>query len=205
MALPAGRRGIRASLVRSDGTLKDLSTIEESLADVIEDITELNNGLIDLNNALSNRFRTVTSGSLRDIKTAGIYYLVGDVTDKPTANGGFYFCGFYGDTIYGGIFVPVYDSIATQLYLTFTNDGSTWVTYPISTKKFETKTVTGTTTASGAVAIPTADTSKTLVNAVLTSQSGFVFRRDTAYFTVADNALNPLADTPVTIQATWMY
>lgn len=161
--------------------------------------------LTALNSNIANRFRVITSGSLHDIITPGIYYLVGAVTDKPTSTGGFYYCAFYGTTIYGGIFVPVYDGSETRAYLTFTNNGSTWQTYPLITKRFETTTVTGTTTQSGAITIPSADVGKTLVNAVLTSQAGFVFRRDNSYFTVADNELNQLANTQVTIQATWMY
>ena len=95
----------------------------------------------ELYNSLSNKFRVVTSGSLRDIKNAGIYYLTSGVTDKPVNSGGIYYCGFYGDTVYGGIFAPTYEGTATQLYLTFTNNGSTWNTYSIGTKKFETVTV----------------------------------------------------------------
>ena len=167
--------------------------------------TSAGDELSSLKAGINNRFRTVTSGSLYDIKASGIYYLSSAVTNKPTANGGFYYCSFYGNTIYGGIFVPAYDGTATRPYLIFTNNGTTWATYPITPKQFETTTVTATTTSSGAVEIPTADVSKTLVNAVLTSQAGFVFRRDTTYFTVTDNALNPLANTQVTIQATWMY
>lgn len=163
------------------------------------------NQIASLNSNIANRFRVVSSGSLHDIIEPGIYYLTSAVTDKPTNSGGFYYCGFFGAAVYGGIFVPAYDSSETPLYITFTNNGSTWNTYSFGTKKFETTTVTGTTTQSGAINIPSADLGKTLVNAVLTSQSGFVFRRDTAYFTVADNELNPLANTQVTIQATWMY
>jgi len=47
MALPAGRRGIRANLVKSDGTIGDLTDIKEDITDIKEDITELNNNLTD--------------------------------------------------------------------------------------------------------------------------------------------------------------
>lgn len=196
-----------ASNVSYDNSSSGLSAANVQAA-MDEVNTKVNDNVVDiaeLNNGLMNRFRVVTSGSLRNIKTAGIYYLTSGVTDKPTSNGGFYYCGFYGDEIYGGIFFPAYDGSATQAYLIFTSNGSTWETYPLSTKRFETTTLTATTTTSGAVGIPSADTSKTLVNAVLKSQAGFVFRRDNSYFTVADNDLNPLANTNVTIQATWMY
>ena len=39
MALPAGRRGIRANLVKSDGTLKDLPAIEEELESLNDDLS----------------------------------------------------------------------------------------------------------------------------------------------------------------------
>ena len=41
MALPAGRRGIRANLVKSDGSI-DNSSIEDEISDLEEDLTELN-------------------------------------------------------------------------------------------------------------------------------------------------------------------
>ena len=47
MALPAGRRGIRANLVKSDGSI-DNSSIEDEISDLEEDLTELNGVLSSL-------------------------------------------------------------------------------------------------------------------------------------------------------------
>lgn len=57
-----------------------------------------------LNSNIAQKFRTVTSGSMHDIKTSGIYYLTGGVTDKPTGNGGMYIVSAFNADLLVGLF-----------------------------------------------------------------------------------------------------
>lgn len=57
-----------------------------------------------LNGNIAQKFRTVTSGSLHDIRTSGIYYLTGGVTDKPTGNGGMYIVSAFNADLLVGLF-----------------------------------------------------------------------------------------------------
>ena len=67
-------------------------------------LSQINGDLASLNSNIAQKFRTVTSGSLHDIKTSGIYYLTGLVTDKPTANGGIYIVSAYSADLLVGLF-----------------------------------------------------------------------------------------------------
>ena len=54
---------------------------------------------------LENRVRTITSGSLKNIRTTGMYYLTGGVTDKPVANGGYYSVIAYNNDLLVGKYI----------------------------------------------------------------------------------------------------
>jgi len=53
---------------------------------------------------VNGKFKTISSGSMHDIKTSGMYYLTGGVTDKPTGNGGYYSVTVYNNDLLVGIF-----------------------------------------------------------------------------------------------------
>ena len=76
---------------------------------------------------LTPRFRTVTSGSLHDILTSGIYYVTNSVTDKPTSTGGAYFVSSTGSVV-GGLFIQVGTGKA---YVVRYSD-STWTYTPLN-------------------------------------------------------------------------
>ena len=81
MALPAGRRGIRANLVKSDGTidgLDDIIQIQEDLAGVEEDIVEVNTALSNITKLLwSNEDPSVAFNSQTvNFSTTGFTYFI---------------------------------------------------------------------------------------------------------------------------------
>lgn len=76
----------------------------------------------DAINALNNKIRTITSGSLHDIKTSGVYYLTGAVTDKPIASGGLYVVSAYSNSV----LVGVYADLTYGNQYTVTYDGTNW-------------------------------------------------------------------------------
>lgn len=61
--------------------------------------------------ALNSKMRTIASGSLRDIKTSGIYYLTGTVTDKPANNGGYYSVSVYNNDLLFGLYATLDGSV----------------------------------------------------------------------------------------------
>jgi hypothetical protein len=148
--------------------------------------------------ALNGRFRTITSGSIKDIKKSGIYYLTWDVTDKPIANGGIYIVGSFRDAgnALCGLFLGAY-SPDQGIKMFQTSDGENFHTFTVGTFK---TTVSGTTSGSGAIAIPI-DTigDAAIVFIQPTNFTGFVFTRDRSYFTCMNNDLSaPIANTNVT-------
>lgn len=65
----------------------------------------------DAINALNSKFITISSGSLHDIRTAGVYYCTASVTNKPVSAGGLYVLNIANNAYLGGIYVP-YDGTA---------------------------------------------------------------------------------------------
>ena len=68
---------------------------------------------------LNSRFTYVTSGSLHDIKTPGVYSIAGAVADKPTNNGGTYIVSSYSNgSLVGGTYIDVVtgDAYSVNLY-----------------------------------------------------------------------------------------
>lgn len=151
--------------------------------------------------ALDGKFRTITSGSMKDIKESGIYYVTASVTDRPSGVGGFYFCSAYSASVYGGLFFSPYEA---TFYLFYTSDGTNFSSKQLSDKIFETYTITGTTTSTGALDVPYDYRAYTFISATMVSQNGYVFRRDASYFMVKDSALQPIANTEVTLTAVFM-
>ena len=149
-----------------------------------EDISELNSSFI-----------TVNSGSIYDISKSGIYYLTSAVTDKPISSGGVYVVGSYNDETITGIFISVYTNEVFQIR----KNSSTEVANRISV---ETVTITGTTSSTGAILVPTNQQAKRFLNALLTTGSpGFVVRRDASYFTVFNNDGTAKSNTAVVFEA----
>lgn len=89
-----------------------------------------NGGLNALNSnitGINNRFKTITSGSLYNITTSGIYYLTGAVTDKPTGNGGIYITACFNADLIVGLYCST-DGYAFSVIHTNNN----WYTYRIA-------------------------------------------------------------------------
>lgn len=151
--------------------------------------------LTSLKSGLNNHFRQVSSGSIYDINEAGIYYLTGAVTNKPIAGGGVYIIGNLGTTSEFGIFVSAYSPEVFQVR-------NAAGTHSINKVSIDTVTVSGTTSSSGAVEVPTEHRGKRFLNALLTTGNpGFVIRRDSSYFTVFNNDGTPKANTAVVFDA----
>lgn len=66
--------------------------------------TDLQSQVTSLNSNIAQKFKTVTSGSMHDIRTSGIYYLTGGVTDKPAGNGGMYIVSAFNADLLVGLF-----------------------------------------------------------------------------------------------------
>ena len=108
------------------------------------------------------------------------------------------FVGAFNDATMGGIFKPFSGptGVAFGSKASWDN-GWTWVRTPNLTSA----TISGTTSNSGAIAIPAQYASKLFVNAVMFTFSGFVFRRDAGYFTVVDNDLAIIRNTDISFTA----
>ena len=66
--------------------LAQIGKIKSALGKNSTDISTLSDQIGTIN----NKFRVVTSGSIRDLVTPGIYYVSGIVANKPSDNGGLY-------------------------------------------------------------------------------------------------------------------
>ena len=131
MALPAGRRGIRANLVRSDGTLKDLTTLSEDVENLNGDVTALKTAIGDFEwkafNLTGNtsktytvtggtRFMVITSGTNKTVD--GI--MIGAVTN---ANDSIIVSTIAESTNYG-----ITCELSSSGEVTFTNGTATYAT-----------------------------------------------------------------------------
>ena len=158
-------------------------------------LNHLRKKLNDEIDTLNGKFKTITSGSLRDINETGIYYLTSAVTDMPDQYGGVYIVGWQSATLLAGVFVSANFEGVWQVRCA----SGQWSWNRLSKSTVQ---VSGTTTASGAIAVPTAYANRDFINALITSGGpGFVVRRDTTYFTVFSHTGVPLANTAVTFNA----
>lgn len=155
-----------------------------------------------LNNAKAN-MAAVTTGSLHNITTSGNYYLTSNVSDKPTTEGGIYlFSSLSDNSVRAGIFYSPYKTDA-GLNVVYSLNGSEFVSKIFGVFSY---TVSGTTTTSGAIMIPTALQGKVLYGFAPTNFTGFVVQRDQSYFTVCKNDLSgPLTNTSVSFIVYYSY
>ena len=146
---------------------------------------------------LNGQIKTVTSGSLNSLTASGIYYCTSAVTDAPINGGGVLVVGAYNSETASATYIS-YGTAGAVAFGRRNASGWTWARTPNLTAV----TISGTTTSTGAIEVPTEHRTKVFVTAVMTSQSGFVFRRDISYFTVMSNDLNSaVANTAVTFTA----
>ena len=155
-----------------------------------------------LNDAKAN-MAAVTTGSLHDITKSGNYYLTGNVSGKPTTEGGIYlFSSLADDSVRAGIFYSPYKTDA-GLNVVYSLNGTEFVNKIFGVFRY---TVSGTTSTSGAIAIPTALQGKALFGFAPTNFTGFVVQRDQSYFTVCKNDMTgPLVNTAVSFNVFYSY
>lgn len=101
-----GHSSLAEGLYRATAAIGTNATLSTSnlTADGSGGLNALNADVATLNSNISNRFKTISSGSVHDIKTSGIYYLTGGVTDKPTGNGGIYIVSAFSADLLVGLF-----------------------------------------------------------------------------------------------------
>lgn len=155
-----------------------------------------------LNDAKAN-MAAVTTGSLHDITKSGNYYLTGNVSGKPTTEGGIYlFSSLADDSVRAGIFYSPYKTDA-GLNVVYSLNGTEFVNKIFGVFRY---TVSGTTSTSGAIAIPAALQGKALFGFAPTNFTGFVVQRDQSYFTVCKNDMSgPLVNTAVSFNVFYSY
>lgn len=142
----------------------------------------------------------VSSGSLQDISATGIYYCTGSVTDKPDNQGGMYIVSSYGVSNSVGLYVPLYGNAPYPVYVV-RNSGGTFSSQKL--QQIKTTTITGTTSYSGAIGIPTAVVGKVLAVSYGDSHVGNVFQRDRSYFTCLGLNNTPIQNESVTLDITY--
>lgn len=141
--------------------------------------------------------RIVTSGSMNSLTKSGIYYCTSAVTDVPLSGGGVLVIGAYNNETATATYIS-YVTAGAVAFGKRNASGWEWVRTPNLTAV----TISGTTTSSGAIDVPVSYRNMLFVSATMTSQAGFVFRRDSSYFTVMNNDLNSaIANTAVTFTA----
>lgn len=72
--------------------------------------------------ALTSKFRQISSGSFRDIKEPGVYWLTSSVTDKPNNGAGTYIINKYNNDYLSGIYIVADDAKTYSVKLA----GNTW-------------------------------------------------------------------------------
>lgn len=142
--------------------------------------------------------KIITSGSINDITESGLFYCVNAVTDAPIAGGGCLVQIAYNNLLAAALYIA---SANGTLYSGFKLNG-VWSWSKIT---LETETITGTTTSTGALILPSRLHGKLCVGAYMTDNLGFVYQRDGSYLTCFNNALSaPIAETAVTIKAVFI-
>lgn len=182
-----------------EGGTAPLAPITVTDAVLDENGDTLTDTLDEIKAGLSDRFKTISSGSIYDITEPGIYYLTSAVTNKPVSGGGTYIVGRYNDQTVAGVFVSAYSYEVFQIRQ-ISGTGS------YANITVETVRITGTTSSTGAVDIPSAHRGKRYLNALLvTGGAGFVIRRDASYFTVFNNDGTIKANTAVAFDAYFAF
>ena len=155
-----------------------------------------------LNDAKAN-MAAVTTGSLNDITKSGNYYLTSNVSGKPTTEGGIYlFSSLADNSVRAGIFYSPYKTDA-GLNVVYSLNGTEFVNKTFGVFSY---TVSGTTSTTGAIMIPTELQGKILYGFAPTNFTGFVVQRDQSYFTVFKNDLSgTLANTSVSFIVYYSY
>lgn len=162
--------------------------------DVVNNLTSMATDAPASAALVNGRFKTVSSGSLHDIKTSGVYYLTGGVSDKPATNGGQYIVSAFSNSLLVGFYTSTDGYSFSVIYI---ND--TWYTYHITPYA---AAVSGTTSSSGAIELPSFARSDRFLNALLTTGGpGYVVRRDVGYFTVFNNSGQQMVNTEVAFDA----
>ena len=146
------------------------------------------------------KMNSIGSGSLQDISATGIYYCTGNVTDKPDVQGGMYivFCFTGSNSV--GLYIPLYGNAPYPVYVV-RNAGGTFSSQKL--QQIKTTTITGTTSYSGSIGIPTAVVGKVLAVNYGDSHVGNVFQRDRNYFTCFDINSTPITNESVTLDITY--
>lgn len=93
--------------------------------------TTISGELATLKSGLTNRFKTITSGSLHDITQSGIYYVTSGVADKPFSLGGLYVVSAYNSELSVGLYISFIDDNHKQASLV-THHDNTWVVADIT-------------------------------------------------------------------------
>ena len=143
--------------------------------------------------------RIISSGSLHDITTPGIYWLTSAVTDKPESGAGTYIIAAYSSSYLSGLFISADND---HLYDVKYSGGSWEYEYLAYKKSYN---VTATTSETGAIPVANEYKGYTFVGGHLTTGGpGFVVRRDENYFTVFNNNGSPMVSTAVAFQAVFI-
>jgi hypothetical protein len=160
----------------------------------------------DLSNKISRIGKVVNSGSIWDIYQSGIYYVTGNVTDRPdvldSGAGGMYLLGGFQPGTHAGIYISEY---VDRAYIIKDDQGQRDV-YNILLREYQ---YSATTSSTGAVPIATPVSGRNpgldglhFVSARLyTGDPGFVVIRDAGYFTVFNNDGTVKANTNVEFYA----
>lgn len=93
--------------------------------------TTVSNELATLKSGLTNRFKTITSGSLHDITQSGTYYLTAAVTDRPAGLGGMYILSAYNDGLSVGMYVAYNNDVANRQVSIVTHHDEIWEVFDI--------------------------------------------------------------------------
>lgn len=92
----------------SEGLYKATAAISANATLSTSNVTKVSTGgMNELKSdidSVNSQFVTKSSGSMHDIKKSGLYYVTGNVSDKPTGNGGYYSVTVYNNDLLVGIF-----------------------------------------------------------------------------------------------------
>ncbi len=82
------------------------------------------NALASLNSDLSGHFQTVSSGSVHDVTTNGIYYVTTGATDRPVNYGGLMIVCYYTSGYHIRLYIP---NVANPKWYIYRHNGSSAV------------------------------------------------------------------------------
>lgn len=116
--------GVLYEFTSAHSTVGDWDSSEVQPVKVSELINSLESGL-------TNRFKTITSGSLHDITQSGTYYLTAAVTDRPAGLGGMYILSAYNDGLSVGMYVAYNNDVADKQVSIVTHHDGIWEVFDI--------------------------------------------------------------------------